>query len=86
MDTGMPIDEKRNSKNEESDELSGIHDKFQEENFIDLNSKQGMRTIKLNTYRYRAEGGTIKGLVYLMYSIYFNIGMDYLCIRIQLQT
>jgi hypothetical protein len=79
MDTGKKanvIEEKPeiNTKNEssyssESDSnvqsISGVNDKFPEENFVEIYSKQNTNKIKLHSYRYPATGN-LKGVVYLL--------------------
>jgi hypothetical protein len=53
-----------NTKNNSS-KLAGINEKFPEENFVQIYSKQNSKKIKLNTYRYPAKGN-LKGVVYLL--------------------
>jgi len=79
MDTGNKanvIEEKsdfnktnQSSNNYECDsnfpKISGINEKFPEENFVEIYSKQNTKKIKLHTYRYPAKGN-LKGLVYLL--------------------
>ena len=48
-----------------SQKIAGLNDKFPEENFVHLDSTQGFKKIKLQTYRYPAKG-SLKGVVYLL--------------------
>ena len=58
-------DSLNSSVSEDNYKIAGLNDKFPEENFIELDSKQGLRKIKLHTYRYPAKE-SMKGLVYLL--------------------
>ena len=53
------------SISDSNEEIAGLNDKFPEEKFIELESKQGFRKIKLHTYRYPAMGN-LKGIIYLL--------------------
>lgn len=57
--------DKEKTTKQEMTKLAGLNEKFPEENFVDIESTQNSKKIKLHTYKYPAKGN-IKGIVYLL--------------------
>jgi hypothetical protein len=64
-----PDSSETSAEKKEKTQLAGLDDKFPIENFIKLTSVQKGKKIHLQTYKYKANIDTPKGVVYLLYVI-----------------